>query len=337
MNKSTIVSESYNRLDYIDILKGIAILLVVMGHVVAMCYEDFFQKLTYSPYIATLFWRFIYSFHMPLFMFVSGFVAFSPQKKYSIVDISKRIMQYLIPFFIVGTLFYYYRDGRDICNYWYLRTLAIFVIGMYVVESISHRWRRDIHFIQFAIFCLIFYFLCHGIKTGSIIDVFFDKEHLSLYIYFALGWLIRRYSLLFSACNSGWAFLTAFIVLFVCITFQFTIHYLTALSGIIVFLKISTLLEESFIKRQLKKIGKYTLGIYLFHFFMLYHAYFMGEYFSQIKDVPSAFFLPMVYSGIVSVFLTYLSIGITKIVKQIPIVSLLFLGCINQNIKSLLR
>lgn len=47
------------RIDWIDIAKGIGIILVVMGHLAA---ED--QDLK----------RFIYCFHMPLFFFISGIV-----------------------------------------------------------------------------------------------------------------------------------------------------------------------------------------------------------------------------------------------------------------------
>ncbi len=52
------------RLEYIDILRGFAIFLVVLGHVLehAGLKDDF------------LFY-FIYSFHMPLFICISGFVS----------------------------------------------------------------------------------------------------------------------------------------------------------------------------------------------------------------------------------------------------------------------
>ena len=47
------------RIEYIDIAKGIGILLVVMGH------NDF-------GLVSPFFYKFIYAFHMPLFFFVSG-------------------------------------------------------------------------------------------------------------------------------------------------------------------------------------------------------------------------------------------------------------------------
>ena len=55
------------RIDYIDRMKGLAIFLVVMGHVSGMA----FAQSDDVVYIV------ISSFHMPLFMFLSGLVAYS--------------------------------------------------------------------------------------------------------------------------------------------------------------------------------------------------------------------------------------------------------------------
>ena len=49
---------------YIDVAKGFGILLVVYGHVISNC--DLRPDLT-------LIQKFIYSFHMPLFFFISGY------------------------------------------------------------------------------------------------------------------------------------------------------------------------------------------------------------------------------------------------------------------------
>lgn len=50
-----------NRILQIDVLKGFAILLVVLGHAI---YETYSEN--------NIVFRMIYSFHMPLFMFLSG-------------------------------------------------------------------------------------------------------------------------------------------------------------------------------------------------------------------------------------------------------------------------
>lgn len=52
------------RIAFIDQLKGIAIFLVVLGHLVG-----------HNAGRDNFLWTFIYSFHMPLFMFISGYLA----------------------------------------------------------------------------------------------------------------------------------------------------------------------------------------------------------------------------------------------------------------------
>ena len=52
------------RLEYIDILRGFAIFLVVLGHV-----------LEHAGLKNGFLFHFIYSFHMPLFICISGFVS----------------------------------------------------------------------------------------------------------------------------------------------------------------------------------------------------------------------------------------------------------------------
>lgn len=56
-----------NRLVWVDSLKGWLMLLVVMGHAIQYCMNDGECETNY-------FWNLIYSFHMPAFMALSGFV-----------------------------------------------------------------------------------------------------------------------------------------------------------------------------------------------------------------------------------------------------------------------
>lgn len=60
------------RVGYIDAIKGLAILLMVMGHVIAYQFPSYQVALNDSPQITMIVWRIIYSFHMPLLMFCSG-------------------------------------------------------------------------------------------------------------------------------------------------------------------------------------------------------------------------------------------------------------------------
>ena len=67
-------NEITKRMDYIDSIKGFAIFLVVMGHAIAWLFEDFYSVLESDEMIPLFWWKLIYAFHMPLFMFVSGYL-----------------------------------------------------------------------------------------------------------------------------------------------------------------------------------------------------------------------------------------------------------------------
>lgn len=89
------------RLQYVDSLRGFCIMLVVLGHVLQHYYSN-----------ENLLFRIIYSFHMPLFMFLSGYVSYRMSEY---VKIGKRAVQLLVPFFsaillgyVVGSL-----SGKD--------------------------------------------------------------------------------------------------------------------------------------------------------------------------------------------------------------------------------
>jgi fucose 4-O-acetylase-like acetyltransferase len=68
----------------IDSLKGFAILLVVLGHAIQTSTDNFDNN---------IFFRIIYSFHMPLFMFLSGFIAYGRP-----INLSKKFTSLVIPF-----------------------------------------------------------------------------------------------------------------------------------------------------------------------------------------------------------------------------------------------
>lgn len=79
------------RVLYIDNLKAFAILLVILGHVIQRTDVDYDNNLVF---------RYIYSFHMPLFMFLSGF--FVSEKKSIGNTVRLRARSLIIPFIVWG-------------------------------------------------------------------------------------------------------------------------------------------------------------------------------------------------------------------------------------------
>lgn len=117
------------RLDYIDSLKGLAIVLVVWGHIAEKSMGIVGQpfNLMYS------------SFHMPLFMFLSGMFAFKHLHDLRLTSISgflkKKVIRVLLPFITIGGFY-----SVIICHdasavflgifggYWFLPALFICLI-----------------------------------------------------------------------------------------------------------------------------------------------------------------------------------------------------------------
>ena len=65
---------SPKRIDYLDTVKAVGIFLVFFGHIAGDLWPFGIKK-------AFLPWKFIYSFHMPLFFFLSGIFAKPAQRK----------------------------------------------------------------------------------------------------------------------------------------------------------------------------------------------------------------------------------------------------------------
>lgn len=91
-----------NRNYFIDYVKGILALLVVLGHVIILRY-------TYSDYWNSYSTWLIYSFHMPLFIAISGYLT---GKDINIISykqfIKKKAQRLLYPWLSITTYYTYH-------------------------------------------------------------------------------------------------------------------------------------------------------------------------------------------------------------------------------------
>ncbi len=107
----------------IDSLKGFAIILVVIGHAI--------QYLRPASFDSSFLFRVIYSFHMPLFMFMSGFVSFKTFDG-SLQKLHKRFKSLIVPFFawfFVGffssSIYVFYTGGTQSNFFVLLKNLLV--------------------------------------------------------------------------------------------------------------------------------------------------------------------------------------------------------------------
>lgn len=87
---------------YPDTMKGIAIILVVLGHCIQFGSGFNINHLFFKSPIFVA----IYSFHMPLFMLISGYFFYNSIKKHSWnYNIKTRFTRLLIPLFTWNTIY----------------------------------------------------------------------------------------------------------------------------------------------------------------------------------------------------------------------------------------
>lgn len=197
------------RIEWLDNAKGIGIILVVIGH-------SLITKIKSDYFIADWAFRYIYSFHMAFFLFISG-VIFSNAKEryftYNTLDyLKKKFRSLLVPYFsyslIIFFLFYVLKlvgggkltsilSGSPLacehpiellsymiigineqCNHlWYIYALFMLEVVSYLVEK-NHKYGN---------ICMLFLFAClYGIKTAQNIGVIYEYPILKSELFYNL-------------------------------------------------------------------------------------------------------------------------------------------------------
>ncbi len=129
------------RLDWIDQLKGFTIFLVVYGH--------------NYPILE----KYIYSFHMPLFIIISGF--FFPDKT-NLYDIKKRFKNIIVPYFIWAFFLFGFwvliSKNIGVSSEKNLSTLKNFIGIFYAQGGMEYMdWGIPLWFLPMIFLCFLFY------------------------------------------------------------------------------------------------------------------------------------------------------------------------------------
>lgn len=317
---------------FVDIAKTWAIFFVVVGHVCAKCFVD----LPHDDLSRVLF-TFCYSFHMPLFMLLSGFCCFNPKKNYSLKDVGYRALSYLFPFVFCGIIVSCWRRDDSLMIYWYFRTLIILVLLLYISIKVSNFIVKKsfpnylITLFLFIGLALAIYFLC---KRNVIVDLFVDTtHHLYMFPYFILGWTIRRYLFMIDFILNEKIFALSSVIFF--LNFTAMIHlprFIVACAGILVFLNISQMMQNSRYANVFSNIGKKTKGIYLLHLFFYFKWPAIGLFFERMASFgPNAAICSQIIVVFpISIVITWLSFKTAAFIEKNSLLSCIVFG----NIKS---
>lgn len=267
------------RNESLDCLKGIAILLVMFGHV------QVHNHMT-DPYLYDV----IKSIQMPLFFLVSGYLAGKGTKIQSVEQfyarMKKRAAAYLLPFFswlVLQHLTYVPRALKTVLfqldyGLWFLMTLFLFTLLAYVAQLLQNLWSRG----KEMVFWVIWFLGCGGILAAYLAGVtFLSPSILVIYLpYYTVAYFVGMHEELvekyvpvqqqrWTAWIGGIVFLMMVVKLdLVTVTGIVMLGVQTIASFLGCFWLIRAVLDwkDCRAKQKLAQLGLYTLEIYVLHY-----------------------------------------------------------------------
>lgn len=321
----------------IDALKGLAILLMVMAHVLAWSYREpnFLNyslcELEQNQFCAAFMFRLIYSFHMPLLFFVSGFLFYKAidYNRVTIVKIfTKRIQRILIPYVFTGVFVYIL---RGYFGYWFLQILFIVNCIVLLENLILQSLKKGIY-VELAMHFFVYFVLTIFSRFIGHYDL--PREFMNLggvnsyYLAFVFGCMIRHYQLLevkLLNMKTNLFCLALFVLLFILDNSS----YKLSIFGILMPILAIGFLYGTFKSSDyswLEIVGKNSLEIYILHIFFVMPFKEVGDYILGQNDFPFSLTLQICYSLVISVISIRLSIKIADFLKQNKCLSKLLFG-----------
>ena len=181
------------RIEYIDGLRGFAIFLMVVGHVIPDLYLN---RQIVLPNLQT--W--IYAFHMPLFFTISGYFIYRDSKitaKEAMNQIYKKFLQLLLPAFVMSLLYSFIWKTDFSNNYWFLYALFKFYLFCVIIQYINSRLSIKNDYILFAEFVLL-YVLLNMLTYVKLLYVFGDywilTDNIGYLPFLMLGVFLRKFN-----------------------------------------------------------------------------------------------------------------------------------------------
>lgn len=274
MSIATVADKRYIFIDY---LKGILIILVILGHLLPNSLEDNFCR-----YI-------IYSFHMPLFLFVSGYLLTQERiRNYTAKSlITKYFKRMLVPWIIafivfMGLQLYLNLISVDslkqaiyYCLYpwyhlWFIPALLGMILFLYIIQKLNFNIRN----VLYLSFVFTFFWMIYQKENLIYASPLFlgDKRMFYYFCFFCLGYCMRNKIIItkLSRINS----LILVCSLFVLRAVDFYVSFPSIVSvpifiiaNILLCLFILTMLENNRLplKREIVFLGVNSLPLYLWH------------------------------------------------------------------------
>lgn len=330
--------ERAKRIEYIDALRGFAMILVVYFHIPSYCLGN-----AYIGFNDVLEWV-----RMPLFFFISGFVFYKADWNWDSdtikIILKKKFMVQIIPMTVFMTLFLILFDywelrslGSDKKGYWYTFVLFEYFVLYIGAEAVFNKAKTtkgeimvfiSVLLISLSAFYYAKYYTSHSHELGIWKDVLGLLSFVKLrhFIFFWFGTFVKRHFSIFISLSDNVVFLTTIAIIYLIMTIFPTIYHINgieypafAITGFIISTLVFTLFrknehlftKDKWLGKSLQYVGRRTLDIYLIHYFFLpYHC--LQDFGAQLigynrKTLEVIVILPLALS-IIAISLTISSI-----------------------------
>lgn len=307
------------RLLYIDKLKALAMLLVVMGHTMYFCM--YHEEKAGDPVLNT-----ICSFHVPLFFFLSGFVVSRPPDFQKFLRKARR---FLVPMLVVGfinaLLFGGVRDfflNGGHFGYWYLLTLTIFYLLLVPFRLTERRSRNAATVLADGLMAICFWLVMYFcVDTSSVVIAALNPwGAFAFWPFFIIGFFSRKYAVADLITGKPWLAVCLVVAYLALLVSSFSridslplpLDFTIALTAIAALLTVFWFFGDSttFVDRQLLLIGNSTLDIYVYHYFFIR---LICLDFLKTQSIP----VELALTAALTVIIAYGSIGIGLAVKKV--------------------
>lgn len=329
------IAKKKHRLEYVDAARGIAILLVIAGHLIQDYHADGNN--------CRVLW-FICSFHMPLFFAVSGYIGQVVSKpigggKNYLQFIGKKAVALLVPLYVWTLVVnkYFFSSTWSVPQLidvletftkpgalWFLPTLFRLFVFYGLFQLYGTMWNSENKFWKDALFILALV----AFLAFNPVDIL--KNDLPYTIHFYVAVIIAKHDKIRMLFFNERVFVTTFFIFCVlaCHWNQLSasriydaIRLVIALCAFLIIMNVCKRYEGSVVSNHFSLFGRYTLEIYVIHWSLLI---FKPDWTINLNDYNS--FWVFIIIMLLSLPIAYLCIGFSKVVEVSPKLRLLMFG-----------
>ena len=342
------------RLEYFDVLKGLAIFLVVMGHVLTISIRGIDSAFSF---------KLIGEIHMPVFFFISGFFTYKiiDTKDFATPNLKQRFLQLIVPFVVVSALWvWFYTHSRlespfdahisslyaDTSKHGYWFTLCLFEIIL-IYAGLSYIFRLITNQIIQILITISIWILLGALalyilpeRIGNILSLINVCQFFPI---FMVGVFAKKNQNCYNrAIGNSWIYTASLIVFcpvlyYTCYYWEFPsipagFVYITRCILHITFVCVAITAVKAWLDKTTPQnkavrifsyLGKESLAIYLLHYFLLFPMSFMQE---PLREMGLGLVPTFVVAAAVASIIIALVLIINHIIGRSKLLSLLLTG-----------